>query len=106
MSKIWRQFNELPKIGSKIFLLERHWKDEYPMSHELRGYEVWQCNPKNGKLYLMCNDDRGGGSDTVYWHEIVADECFLWWCYADDIKHIFSDLPKYANQPYVDLQNE
>jgi hypothetical protein len=108
MSKIWRQFNELPKIGSKIFLLERHWKDVYPTSFRLEGWEVMEdFSPENkGGIYLDNGDDQGEGWQSKYWHQIVADECFLWWCYADDIKHIFSDLPKYANQPYVDLQNE
>lgn len=103
MGNIWKQFNEIPKINSKIFLLERHWKDVYPTSYELRGYEVRKCDAKLGDFYLMCNDDRGEGSDMVTWKDIADDDAFLWWCYAEDIKDIFKDLPSYKNQPSIDL---
>jgi hypothetical protein len=77
---------ERPNMGDKVWILERHWKAQFPESYTISAGEVGRDNMSN--LCVSNGDDAGRGWQTWDWKNDVDA-----WLPADAIP-----LPKWVTK--------
>lgn len=69
----WRSADTLPGHGDKIVAITPHWKQVWPTSLEIVGYEVEIVMDEDSFAAVLSNlDDHGRGSYAPPWEEVSA----------------------------------
>lgn len=84
----WKPYAQLPEFNRRIVTLDTHWKNVWPMSIEIRGWE-YVNRDNNGNPYLVNIDDSGQGCLTVNFD----GEEFQYWCYAEEFEAVRPKTP-------------
>lgn len=71
MIKWNRLEKKLPKVGSHVWILDKHWKNRGILSCQIKGMEVFESLDGQGVVFENI-DDRGQGSERMDMEEVEA----------------------------------